>query len=159
MSSKLTTFSYIQDSGENYWNINQVTTLANLIQNIQDGWYTDKSKTKIYLDNINYESPDKPPLWAVIKWISLWDGKTKIYNSSDIAKCVNGIKWRIAIIYEYYGERKTVDLSEVQSISLWVTIDRMNLMESDNQVVTKSHVTWVGAHILPGKQSDAHMSH
>jgi hypothetical protein len=47
---------------------------------------------------------------------------------------VNGIKGRIAIIYEYYGEKRSLDLSDIKDITRGNTIDRINLIDTSNQV-------------------------
>lgn len=135
MSSKLSAFSYIHDSWIDYWHINEVTTLSNVIQNIQDHCYIDDSK--ICLDTIRHRECGKASLWVIIKWLSLWDGKKEIYNRWDIADCVNGVQGRIAVIYEYYGEKRTIDLDDIKDITRSNTIDRIKLIESNEDIASE----------------------
>ena len=154
MSSILTAISYIDDSGMNYWEPGKVTVLKDIIQNIWDGCYNDPSK--ICLDILNFTNPKNPPLWVIIKWMSLWDGKKEIFNSWDIEDCITGIQGRIRIIIEVCGETSFIELNDIDHIIFGDNIKPSHLID-----LTANMIDTLGSSPIssPVISQDTHISH
>ena len=101
--------------------------LAEVIQNVLDGYYQKVWNTKLHYihlrDIAGSDGKIAPnpvwPLLANIVGISLGDGDDTVFltDRKSIQNCIDGVRWNIRVLYEFNGEIIGIELSTIRDIT------------------------------------------